>query len=402
MHDSQIEDLLLAAFRDEHEGLNARELFDRKTAEYGITKSKAQELLGIDKDVFEEILSGKAKQPNLIHVVKLAEFLEVGLQEMVNAVLRGQSAETIASLDRARKATFLLKHFDLKRLEALGFLEKKADLNAIVSRLLLFFGYENISAFEEALEEPLYSRRAKRLFTDKMKKFWVDAAYRVFQNINNPNEYDREGVKDVIAKAKPFTADVENGLLIVCRALYHCGVTVIAQAHLPTTQVRGGTLMVNDKPCIVLTDLGKRYPTVWTTLIHELHHVVFDLEVIEKTKIHLTDDGQADLLLIEDKANEFMMEYFCGLSQFQYIKPHIHNAVVVKQFAAKLQVHPSMVYNAYQFYQQKLHGQDYWRAFSADIPKSTATLSKLNAVTWKETSLTEIAQNLKKIFEINT
>lgn len=400
MSQFQIEDLLNGAFQ-EHEGLNARELFDQKINEYGITKSKALELLGIDKDVFEEVLSGKAKQPNLIHVVKLAEFLDIGLQELVNAVLRDQNAENVASLDRARKATFLIKYFDLKRLETLGFLEKKADLNAIVSRLLSFFGYENISAFEEALEEPLYSKRAKRLFTDKMKKFWIDAAYRVFQNINNPNEYDREGVKDIIAKAKPFTTDVENGLLTVCRALYDCGVTVIAQGHLPTTQVRGGTFMVNNKPCIVLTDLGKRYPTVWTTLIHELHHVVFDLDVIEKTKIHLTDDGQADLLLIEDKANKFMMDYFCEEAQFQYIKPHIHNPIVVKRFAVQLQVHPSMIYNAYQFYQQKFYGEDYWRAFSTEIPKSTMALSKLNAVTWKETSITEIAKNLKEIFEIN-
>lgn len=398
----QIEDLLHSAFREEKDGLNARELFDQKLEAYGITKFKALDLLGIDKDVFEEILSGKARQPNLIHVVKLAEFLEVGLQELVNAVMRGQSAETIASLDRARKATFLLKHFDLKRLETLGFLEKKAELNAVTSRLLTFFGYETISAFEEALAEPLYSRRAKRPFTDKMKKFWVDSAYRVFEHINNPNEYDREGVKDVIAKAKPFTVDEENGLLTVCRALYDCGVTVVAQAQLPTTMIRGGTFIVHGKPCIVITDLNKRYPTAWTTLIHELHHVLFDLGAIEKNIIHLTDDREPDILLIEDKANQFMMDYFCGQEQFQYIKPHIHNSTVVRRFAAQIQVHPAMVYNAYQFYQQKLYGQDYWRAFSAEIPKSTAALAKLNAITWKEESLVTIAQNLKKIFELNS
>ena len=401
MPDFQIEQLFQSVFQQDADGLNARALFDQKIEQYGITKSKALEFLGIDKDVFEEILTGKAKQPNLIHVVKLAEFLEIGLQEMVNAVLKSQSAETIASLDRARKATFLLKYFDIKRLETLGFLEKKADLNAIVDRLLTFFGYQNISEFEAAQDEPLYSRRNKRLFADKMKKFWVDSAYRVFDQINNPNDYDRESVKDIIAKAKPFTTDVENGLLIVCRALYDKGVTVMAQAHLPTTMVRGGTFVVNGKPCIILTDLGKRYPTVWTTLIHELHHVLFDFEVIEKTKIHLTDDGQPDLLLIEDKADRFMMDYFCDEAQFQFIKPHIHNPMLVARFAQQQQVHPAMIYNAYQFYQKKLYGKDYWAAFGNEIPKSTPALNKINSVTWKETSITEIAQNLKKIFELN-
>ncbi len=242
----QIEDLLNKSFQ-EPKGNSAREIFDLKIIEYGISKSKALELLAIDKDVFEEILSGTAKQPNLIHIVKLAEFLDIELQELVAAVLRDQNVENITSLDRARKATFLIKHFDLKRLETLGFLEKKADLNTIISRLLTFFQFESITAFEQAFDEPLYSKRTKRLFTDKMKKFWIDAAYRVFQNINNPNEFDREGVKDIIAKAKPYTTDVENGLLTVCRALYDCGVTVIAQGHLPTTQIRVGPfwLMAN-------------------------------------------------------------------------------------------------------------------------------------------------------------
>ena len=401
MQPFEIDALLRSVFQDEAHGVNVRQLFDDKLAAYGVAKSKALELLGIDKNVLDDILSGQARQPNLIHVIKLSEFLEIGLQELVAAVMKGQSAETIASLDRARKATFLLKNFDLKRLATLGFLEKGADLNAITERLLSFFGYENIAAFEEGMETPLFSR-TKRTFTDKMMKFWVTAAYRVFQDINNPNEYDREGVKDVIASAKPYCKDTANGLLSVCKALYHNGVTVITQAHLPTTQVRGGTFVVNGKPCIVLTDLGKNYPTVWTTLLHELHHVLFDLSKIEKAGYHLTDPGQPDLLLIEDKANEFMMEYFCGLAHFQYIKPHIHNAYVVSKFAGEIKVHASMVYNAYQFFQQSLYQQNYWGAFKVEIPKSAEALKSLNPVTWKEKSIKEIAQNLKTLFELNT
>ncbi len=136
--------------------------------------------------------------------------------------------------------------------------------------------------------------------------------------------------------------------------------------------------------------------------MHELHHAIFDFDVIEKTRIHLTDDGQPDLLLIEDDANKFMMDYFCDEPQFQYIKPHIHNPVVVKRFASQLQVHPAMIYNAYQFYQHKIYNLDYWRAFSTEIPKSTDALSKLNAITWKETSISEIANNLKRTFELNS
>lgn len=398
MNDLEIDRLLHSAFEDNN--INLRQLFIQKLEEYDIAKSKALTLLGIDKDVFEDIISGTAKQPNLIHVVKLAEFLGIGLEKAVAAIMKEQSLETIASLERSRNAVFLLKHFDLKKLINLGFIDKSADVNDITNRLLQFFGYQSILEFEENQEAPLYSR-TKVMFTDKMMKFWVDAAYRVFKDIANPHEYNREALKDIIVKAKPYSQDVNNGLLTVCKALYHCGVTVIAQELLPTTQVRGGTFVINDKPCIVLTDYRKSYPTVWTTLMHELHHVLYDLEVIEKTKFHLTDERRPDVFLIEEKANNFAMDYFCDIDKYNFIKHHIHNKYQVERFAKQNQVHPSMIYNAYQFFQQKLHGKNYWAAFKDEIPKNSPALERLNLVSWKENSIKEIAEKLKTVFEIN-
>jgi len=398
LDNNEINKLLNSAFEDNT--IDLRQLFAKKLEEYDIAKYKAFTFLGIDKDVFEDIINGTAKQPNLIHIVKLAEFLGIGLQQAISAIMQVQSAETIASLEKSRNAVFLLKHFDLKKLIALGFIEKNADVNDITSRLLHFFGYRSIQEFETNQEAPLYSR-TKATFTDKMMKFWVDSAYRVFNAIANPHEYDREVLKDIIAKAKPYSQDVNNGLLTVCKALYHCGVTVIAQELLPTTQVRGGTFVINNKPCIVLTDYRKSYPTVWTTLMHELYHVLFDLDVIEKTKFHLTDDGRPDLMLIEEKANDFSMNYFCNTDQYNFIKHHINNKYQVNRFAKELHVHPSMIYNAFQFFQHKLHSKNYWGAFKEEIPKSAPALEKLNPVNWKEESIQQIAEKLKTVFVTN-
>lgn len=398
MDNIDINELLNSAFEDYQIDLPG--LFLRKLEEYDITKSRALSLLGIDKDVFGDILSGSAKQPNLIHVIKLAGFLGISLQQAVAAIMKDQSPETIGSLEKSRNAVFLLKHFDIKKLTTLGFIDKNADVNEITSRLLQFFGYNSISEFEISQEAPLYSR-TKVMFTDKMMKFWVDSAYCVFKDIANPYKYNREDLKDIIVKAKPYSQDVNNGLLTVCKALYHCGVTVIAQELVPTTQVRGGTFVINGKPCIVLTDYRKSYPTVWTTLIHELHHVLYDLKDIEKAKFHLTDDGRPDLLLIEDKADKFAMDYFCNVDQFNLIKHLIHDKYQVDRFAQKQQVHPSMIYNAYQFYHHKLYAKNYWAAFKDEIPKNTPALEKLNPVTWKEESIKQIAEKLKTVFEIN-
>ncbi|WP_315824026.1 hypothetical protein [Paraflavitalea speifideaquila] len=334
-------------------------------------------MLGIDKDVFEDIITGTARQPNLVHVLKLAEFLGIGIEDMVKAVMKDQSGETVASLERSRKATFLFRHFDLKKLATAGFLEKNIEPAEAVDRLLQFFGYDSVTAFEEQLEAPLFSR-TKRLFSDKMMKFWIDSAYRMFQQVANPNPFNRDAVKEVIANAKPYCQDVGEGLYKVCRALYAHGVTVIVQDLLAGTQVRGGTFIVNDKPCVVLTDYRKTYPTIWTTLMHELHHVLFDLEVIRDWKFHLTGDDQSDLLLIEDKANGFAMDYFCSREEYEYIKRHIHSTFHVDRFAQQRNVHSAMIYNAYQFYEQQNSGRNFWGAFKSEIPKSDMALKNFN------------------------
>ncbi|WP_127125382.1 hypothetical protein [Pseudoflavitalea rhizosphaerae] len=401
MSDFSIDQLLSNVLRGDSSIVDLRTIFEQKLEEYGISRSHALKMLAIDKDVFEDILNGSARQPNLVHVLKLAEFLGISIEAAVGAVMKEQSGETIASLDRSRKATFLLRHFDIKKLSAAGLLEKKADPTESIDRILQFFDYDSMTAFEERLETPLFSK-TKRLFFDKMMKFWIDAAYRMFEMINNPNPFDRQGVKDVVAKAKPYCQDVDGGLFTVCKALYAHGVTVITQDLLAGTQVRGATFLVHDKPCIVLTDFRKSYPTLWTTLLHELHHVLFDLEVISGWKFHLTGDGSSDLLLIEENANAFAMDYFCSRDEYEYIKRQIHSKYHVERFAQQRNLHPALIYNAYQFYEQQLSGKNYWAAFKNEIPKSDVALKKLQPVTWKEDTIHEIAVRLKKNFSIST
>jgi HTH-type transcriptional regulator/antitoxin HigA len=394
-----VNDLLESTFNDSKEQIDIRKRLEEKLTEYDLSKTKALNILGIDKDSFEDIISGSAKQPSMINVLKIAQFIEMDLKDVVSALMSNQSSETIGSIQKVKKVSFIAKNFDIKKLTKLGFFDDKDNIDYLVHRVLTFFGYAGIHEFEEELMGPLYSK-SKRTFSDKMKDFWVKSAYQCFKSINNPNEYDREALKDLIVKAKPYCQDVVNGLLTVCKALYNNGVTVIIQNQLTTTQVRGGTFVVNGKPCIVITDLFKRYPTIWTTLVHELHHVLYDLERISSTQYHLS--GETDLFLIEDKADDFAIEYFCGVKHFHYIKPHINNSLVVGKFARDLQVHPSFIYSAFRYFQEKLFKKSFYGAYSEFFPDYTVAIKQLNLITWKENSLPEVASKIKSIFEINT
>lgn len=391
-------DKLLQDIFDDDVSLDIKSRFEEKIEEYGVTKTKALKLLNVDKDVFEDIINGTAKQPNLIHIVKVAEFLEINVDDFIQMVLKNQNADNIASIDRARKVRFLMKNFDVKALTKLGFFDNTNDIDELVDRVLHYFGYGSIRQFEEELVEPLYSR-AKRQFSDKMKDFWVRSAYRTFRLIDNPNEYDRERLKDVIVNMKPYSQDVKSGLYTVCRALYNIGVTVIFQDYLPSTHVRGATFIIDGRPCIVLTDYRKIYPTIWFTLLHELHHVLYDYDAIKTNSYHLSDN--LDLFLIEEKANDFAREYFMPRASFEYIKTYIKNEYMVERFARENEIHKSIVYSFYTWYQKELYRKNYHAAFKEHYPDYKVAVARLNPISWDEENVREASEKIKAVFEIN-
>ena len=391
-----VETILNSIFSDSE--YNIKDVFEQKLVEYNLSRTKALKLLNIDKDVFDEILNGTAKQPNLIHIVKISEFLGIEVNSFINVVLKNQSLENISAIDTARKATFIVKNFDVKALTKLGFFHSNFSTEELVDKVLDYFGYSSINEFEEQLNEPLYSR-VKKNHSDKMKDFWIRSAYQTFRIINNPNVYNRERLKDLIVKIKPYSQDVNNGLLTVCKALYNVGVTVVFQNYLTTTQVRGATFIIDDKPCVVITDFNKIYPTLWFTLLHELNHVLFDFDTIKKSSYHLSDDN--DLFLIEDQANTFARNFFLSEEKFHYIKKYISNPYLVSKFANEIEVHQSLIYSFFTWYQKELYGKNYHAAFKQFYPDYSNVIVKLNPITWNENNIKEASKKIKSILELN-
>ncbi len=374
------------------------QLFENKLNETNLTKTALSKLLNIDLRNLNEILE-KRGNPSVINILKLAYFLEIdNLNEILPSILQG-SVENIRDIETTKYATILSKHFDIKKLHSIGFFDNIDNTQTLVTRIVNYFGYDSLYDYTNKLADPLLSK-TKVKFTDKMLKFWVQSAYRSFETISNPNDYNREALKDIITKIRPYTKDVENGLFVVCKAMYSVGVTVIVQSHLTTTQVRGGTFVVKGKPCIVLTDLNKRYTTIWETLIHELHHVLHDLDTIGNNGYHLS--GNEDIFLIEENAEYFAREFFCGEEDYQQIKLHINNPFMVERFAKQLEIDKSFIYSSFRQFQKIYHGRNFYSAYNEFFPKINDTIKKLKPITWKEQSLTDVALEIKSIFELET
>src|SRR5699024_688613 len=158
------------------------------------------------------------------------------------------------------------------------------------------------------------------------------------------------------------------------------------------------TFVVNGKPCIVITDWNKNYATIWFALIHELHHVLFDLEIIETTKFHLT--GEPDLFLLqEEKANEFAGEYLLSTDRMRYIEKLINNPLIVERFAKENQIHPCIVYSQYQWRQSE-SGKNYWGYFKEHFPDVTSATKDLNIANWDVATIKESAEKLKQLLTV--
>jgi len=373
-----------------------RQHYERKLEELSISdRIAAREVMGIEHKALHQILDGTAKFPDALKMLKLASFLEINADEVMTLFIQNASREEVAKLDDVRRATYIVKEFDLAQLKKEKVINSITDFVAIEKRLCTFLGLESIEDYTRDLAYALYSR-TKRASSNKMLDFWTKSAYQYFVEVANPNEYDRDALKELVPKIRPYIRDVENGLYTVARALYNVGVTVIYQPYLPNTQVRGATFQVQGRPCIALSGYRKSYATVWFALMHELNHVLFDLDSI--ATYHLT--GEPDLMLInEDQANDFARDYLFSNERMDFVRPFIHDHAIVVRCAEEAQVHPAIVYGQFQR-EMDLKGENYWGAFKTHMPNPLPMLNRLNACNWDAESIKKNALKIRKALDV--
>jgi len=372
-------------------------LLTEKLKSTGLSKTHFERLSGIQRKSLDAILKKSSKQTDIVNLLKLGEFLELSLEDLLILHFKDRPREEIKELQNSMDITYINKNFDLKTLVSLNFIKIDDSVEDLTYRICNFFELNSIYDYQRELNDALYSR-TKRSFSDKMKDFWIKSSYKYFELIDNPNEYSRESLIDLIPKIKPYTQNIEKGLLTIFQALYNIGVTVVFQPSLPKTQIRGATFFINNKPCVVITDFNKNYATIWFALIHELNHVLFDLDTIENTKFHLS--GEPDLFLLqEDKANEFASEYLLSSEKMRYIEKLINNPLVVSRFAKECQIHPCIIYSQYQWRQSEL-GNNYWGYFKEHFPDVNLATKNLNVSNWDAESLRVAAEKIRELLTV--
>lgn len=364
------------------------ELYEQRKAELKLSDNLVAKLLEMDKKTLIPILQGTGKHIDFINIIKLAHFLNLSVSDLIKIYVPKMSTKQIGEIQRAREAGYIFSNIDVASLKKLGFFKGDATITDLAERIKKFFDLSSIYSYSENQVFSVFSI-SKNDSNALIRNFWVQSAFKQFSLINNPNKFDRKALVDLIPKIKPYTRNLENGLLLVSKALYMVGVTVIFQPSISTLQIKGATFFCCDKPCIVLSDLNKHYPTLWFVLLHELHHVLYDFDEIRKRTFHLS--GEGDLFLMnEEKADDFAREYLLSDSMLRYISGYIYSKPIVEKFAKEYVLHPSIIYAIYCYKTKE------WKNFSKEIPKMDVALKLLNTHPFEKVSLIESVIEIKE------
>lgn len=368
-----------------------KELYNERKKTLHLSDRQIKQILGMDPNkTINPILEGTAKHVGFINIIKLAHFLGLSVNDLLKVYIPKLDVNQIGEIQRSRDAGYIVETFDVATLMKMKFFASGSSSKDMADKIIKFFGLKSLYDFSNNDIAPAFSR-SKRNSSDLMRNFWIQSAYTQFKNIDNPYSYNRKELVDLIPKIRPYTRDVKNGLIKVLKALYRVGVTIIYQPSLEKIQVRGATMVVNDKPCIVLSNLQKNYPTLWFTLLHELHHVLYDLEDIKSQTYHISN-GEGDLFLMnEERADKFAREYLLNDSRLKFISGYITSNFHVKRFADEWGVHDSIIYAIYCYKTNE------WALYNKYIPKMTEALELLNTHPFEKESLIESAKNIKEL-----
>lgn len=328
---------------------NLKDLVELKKQELNISSDRQlSNILNINKDTLSRLILSETQKIDLLSIIKLSNFLNKNIEDVIKLYVAGMSAGDIKEIEDVRKKNFILRHFDIEQLYKIGFLKSKTDFDVIEKKITNYYNLDSIYEYDNPVLFPLYSKKKTQSQNDLMDSFWIKSAYSWFESVNNPYDFDYNEFERQIPKIRAYTQLEEKGLLTVIRALFRVGITVIVQKYVTNTNVKGATFIVNDKPCIVLTDVYDRYDLLWFTLFHELCHILYDLDDLKINSYHLS--GSTDLLLLnEERANLFARSMLFADDKLEFIKQHIDNHFVVQKYAKTNNVHSSIIYGFYLY-----------------------------------------------------
>lgn len=366
-------------------------LFYKKLSELKIAKTTAFKLMGVHPATMKGVLTGSQKQVDVRNLLKLANFLQLPLEEVVGLFIKSIEKNFPVVGVSAEEVNFIKENFDLAVLKKAGLIENISDYDHIKKRIMARLGLRQLSEYKRPTIDIAFSSGLFKPENNLTRAFWISAALSTLSEINNPYSYDRDALVKLFPQISWYSINVEHGLLEVSKLLFKIGITVIYQPSLQSLKLRGATFNHNGKPAIILSNHAGFYATLWFALIHELYHVLFDWPEIKENKYHLTDDSNERLSVQEreDEADNFAREYLFSKEKLERIRPFINDHEYITKFGLANHVEPSIIY-VFNAWDTRSTNRSAWARAKKYSPELDRCIKPLNW-RWNDERLVEQA-----------
>lgn len=326
-----------------------REMLSRFMSENDITINAISDEIKANNDTVSKFLRGEISDLKFMQAVRLMKVLGISEGEFVSAYCKGKDMEE-ESFDKLERISYITKNFDVPALKKLSIIPK-VKVEEYEKYICNFLGIGSIYEYDDTSLMPALFSKSKRKMQEekesKMTSFWLRCAIQSFIKIGNPNEFDKDLLFQLLRRSAEFTEDERNGYYKFILVLYQIGITVLTQPYATGTNAHGATLILNGKPCVIITDMGKKYHKLWLSLLHELYHVVNDFEIIESLSYHFSTPDMPDLLLNEQKADQFAMDVLINPEIQDKLSRVVSFPSKVKALAKELHISPAIIYGVY-------------------------------------------------------
>lgn len=335
-----------------------RDYLKKFLSDHSVSPEAAAKLIKVSRPTLEKYLNGGEWDIKASNILPLSVLMDVNVADILDSIERDKESVN-NSTESLRSCAYVISNFDTSGLKDIGVLKKRTTIESFAGQISSFLGLNNILEYDNLISASSLFSKSKRSIEETKKQhmteFLIKTSVIMFDSIDNPFEYREDILKLFLSgRIRPFTLDIVDGFSQTIKALFKMGITVIVLPYVHNTGIFGCSMIRNGKPCIILTDQGKKYHKLWMTLVHELYHILHDWDLLESTAIHMSDEHQLDVLYNEEAADDFASTVFVPTPVIDLSRKKINIPYIIEATAQKMQIHSSILYGiCFEWYNRK-------------------------------------------------
>ncbi|MFH1220008.1 MAG: helix-turn-helix domain-containing protein [Candidatus Eisenbacteria bacterium] len=306
------------------------------------------DITGLPLQAVSEIMTAKRSiTPEVAHAIGEALGTSAKVWMNLDAAYRLTHLRTRTSLIPQKSK--LYQKAPIREMIRRGWMRGSDDFSVLEKKILDFF---EIKSLDDEPAPVAHAARTSSATLTAACQAWLYRAKKLAMSAPTTQRFTDSRLSSGLDRLRALLRNPQE-VCHVPEVLADAGIRFVILEHLRGTKIDGACFWLNDaSPVIVLTLRYDRLDYFWFTLLHEIGHVMkrdslIDIDLIEN-RLKPSDDTWDK----EVKANEFASDFLIRSSDLDSFVSRVgplYSKIAIKQFAARLNVHPGIVVGQLQF-----------------------------------------------------